>query len=50
MIALWDTTGNEVVKALAACEGLRPVLCLTGQHRDMLAGILARDGRTWRRA
>ena len=29
-----------VVKALAASETLRPVVCLTGQHRDMLAGVL----------
>jgi UDP-N-acetylglucosamine 2-epimerase (non-hydrolysing) len=29
-----------VVRALAAGEGVRPVVCLTGQHRDMLAGIL----------
>ena len=29
-----------VVKALAASAALRPVICLTGQHREMLAGIL----------
>ncbi len=29
-----------VVKALAASPALNPVICLTGQHRDMLAGIL----------
>src|SRR5229473_2538014 len=29
-----------VVKALMASAALHPVLCLTGQHRDMLAGIL----------
>ena len=29
-----------VVKALAASGPVRPVVCLTGQHRDMLAGIL----------
>jgi UDP-N-acetylglucosamine 2-epimerase (non-hydrolysing) len=29
-----------VVKALAASQALRPVVCLTGQHRDMLAGVL----------
>src|SRR5260370_15126078 len=29
-----------VVKALAASPALSPVLCLTGQHRDMLAGVL----------
>src|SRR5713226_7494011 len=29
-----------VIKALAASAALHPVLCLTGQHRDMLAGIL----------
>src|SRR5271163_3755638 len=35
-----------VVKALAASAALRPVLCLTGQHRDMLAGILDFFGLT----
>ncbi len=35
-----------VVKALAASATLRPVLCLTGQHRDMLAGILDFFGLT----
>ena len=29
-----------VVKALAAAEAIRPVVCVTGQHREMLAGIL----------
>ncbi|HEX3862611.1 MAG TPA: UDP-N-acetylglucosamine 2-epimerase (non-hydrolyzing) [Stellaceae bacterium] len=29
-----------VVKALAATPSIRPIVCLTGQHRDMLAGIL----------
>ena len=29
-----------VVKALAASETIHPVLCVTGQHRDMLAEIL----------
>ena len=29
-----------VVRALAASEMIRPVICLTGQHREMLAGIL----------
>src|SRR6266700_5820908 len=29
-----------VVKALAASDAIRPVVCLTGQHRDMLAGVL----------
>ena len=29
-----------VVKALASSAAFRPVICLTGQHRDMLAGIL----------
>jgi UDP-N-acetylglucosamine 2-epimerase (non-hydrolysing) len=29
-----------VVKALAAGAAIRPVICLTGQHRDMLAGVL----------
>jgi len=29
-----------VVGALAASDALRPVVCLTGQHRDMLAGVL----------
>jgi UDP-N-acetylglucosamine 2-epimerase (non-hydrolysing) len=28
-----------VVKALAAAGGIRPVVCVTGQHREMLAGI-----------
>src|ERR1700687_4598282 len=35
-----------VVKALAASAALRPVICLTGQHRDMLAGILDFFGLT----
>jgi len=35
-----------VVKALGASAALRPVLCLTGQHRDMLAGILDFFGLT----
>lgn len=29
-----------VVRALRASAAIRPVICLTGQHRDMLAGIL----------
>ena len=29
-----------VVKALAAADEIRPVICVTGQHREMLAGIL----------
>jgi len=29
-----------VVRALAASDAIRPVVCLTGQHRDMLAGVL----------
>ncbi|HET6194853.1 MAG TPA: UDP-N-acetylglucosamine 2-epimerase (non-hydrolyzing) [Acetobacteraceae bacterium] len=29
-----------VVKALAAAEGVHPVVCVTGQHREMLSGIL----------
>src|SRR5205807_8032624 len=29
-----------VAKALAASDTIRPVICLTGQHREMLAGIL----------
>ena len=29
-----------VVRALASGAAFRPVICLTGQHRDMLAGIL----------
>jgi UDP-N-acetylglucosamine 2-epimerase (non-hydrolysing) len=29
-----------VVRALMADERLRPVICLSGQHRDMLSGIL----------
>jgi UDP-N-acetylglucosamine 2-epimerase (non-hydrolysing) len=29
-----------VVRALAASEAISPVICLTGQHRDMLAGVL----------
>lgn len=28
-----------VVKALAAAGAIRPVVCVTGQHREMLAGI-----------
>src|SRR5436190_2836215 len=35
-----------VVTALAASEALHPVICLTGQHRDMLAGILDFFGLT----
>src|SRR6266852_4902340 len=35
-----------VVKALMASPALRPVICLTGQHRDMLAGILDFFGLT----
>ena len=35
-----------VVKALAASGAMRPVICLTGQHRDMLAGILDFFGLT----
>lgn len=35
-----------VVKALAAHPNIRPLLCLTGQHRDMLAGVLAFFGLT----
>src|SRR6266851_3117689 len=35
-----------VVKALASSAALRPVICLTGQHRDMLAGILDFFGLT----
>src|SRR5437763_5008660 len=29
-----------VVRALAASDRVRPIVCLTGQHRDMLAGVL----------
>ena len=29
-----------VARALAACEAFRPLVCLTGQHRDMVGGIL----------
>lgn len=29
-----------VVRALASAESITPVVCLTGQHRDMLAGVL----------
>ena len=29
-----------VIQALAADKTLRPVVCLTGQHRDMLAGVM----------
>jgi UDP-N-acetylglucosamine 2-epimerase (non-hydrolysing) len=29
-----------VVQALAAAKGVRPVVCVTGQHREMLSGIL----------
>lgn len=29
-----------VVKALAAAEAIQPVVCVTGQHREMLSGIL----------
>jgi UDP-N-acetylglucosamine 2-epimerase (non-hydrolysing) len=35
-----------VVTALAASGTLRPVICLTGQHRDMLSGILDFFGLT----
>src|SRR5438128_4352896 len=35
-----------VVTALAASPTLSPVICLTGQHRDMLAGILDFFGLT----
>src|SRR5204862_6469174 len=35
-----------VVKTLAAGAILRPVICLTGQHRDMVAGILDFFGLT----
>jgi UDP-N-acetylglucosamine 2-epimerase (non-hydrolysing) len=35
-----------VVRALAASEVMRPVICLTGQHRDMLAGVLDFFGLT----
>jgi UDP-N-acetylglucosamine 2-epimerase (non-hydrolysing) len=35
-----------VVTALAASEVLHPVICLTGQHRDMLAGVLDFFGLT----
>ena len=30
-----------VVKALAGCDTIKPVVCLTGQHHELLAGILA---------
>ncbi len=30
-----------VVTALAASDRIRPVVCLTGQHREMLAGVMA---------
>src|SRR5438105_440033 len=29
-----------VAKALAASNTIEPVICLTGQHRDMLAGVM----------
>src|SRR5262249_30078878 len=29
-----------VVSALAECDEIQPIVCLTGQHREMLAGIL----------
>ena len=29
-----------VVQALAASDAIRPIICLTGQHREMLAGVL----------
>ena len=29
-----------VVRALAGCKTIEPVICLTGQHREMLSGIL----------
>src|SRR5437763_974670 len=29
-----------VVRALADADGMRPVVCLTGQHRHMLAGVM----------
>ena len=35
-----------VAKALMACEAIRPVICLTGQHRDMLAGVMDFFGLT----
>jgi UDP-N-acetylglucosamine 2-epimerase (non-hydrolysing) len=35
-----------VIKALTENAVLRPVLCLTGQHRDMLAGVLDFFGLT----
>ena len=35
-----------VVKALAAGDAFCPVVCLTGQHRDMLAGIIDFFGLT----
>src|SRR5438874_1557562 len=35
-----------MVRALAASEMIRPVICLTGQHREMLAGILDFFGLT----
>lgn len=35
-----------VVKALAVGKSLRPVVCLTGQHRDMLAGVMGFFGLT----
>ena len=41
-----------VVKALAATETIQPVICVTGQHRDMLAEILNSSSlcpiTTWR--
>jgi UDP-N-acetylglucosamine 2-epimerase (non-hydrolysing) len=33
-----------VVRALEAAPGMRPVLCLTGQHRHMLAGVIEAFG------
>lgn len=35
-----------VVKALAAEPAIRPVVCLTGQHRDMVAGVMQLFGIT----
>ena len=35
-----------VVKALAGCDTIEPVVCLTGQHREMLAGVLDFFGLT----
>lgn len=33
-----------VMNAMAAAEGMRPVLCLTGQHQRMLAGVIEAFG------